>query len=135
MNLQNIGRHQLEVADVFRGPDGVVRIQFHPVKKHGIEQAKQVVEAHNALACEVPCGVLADLTAVTTGADKQAREYYIGPEASRLKTAMAMVVGSPLQRMLGNIFLKISRPPYPSQLFADEGSALLWLKTFDAAPK
>jgi hypothetical protein len=48
---------------------------------------------------------------------------------------MAMVVGSPVQRMLGNIFLKISRPPYPSQLFADEGSALLWLKTFDAAPK
>ena len=117
------------VAKVWMEDDGIIRMHFKPTTQHGLQEAIDVVEAHNRLAEEVPRGVIADIRDVTTGADRSAREYYVSHESSRLKTGMAMLVSSPLQRMLGNIFFRINRPPYPSRMFADEQDAIHWLNT------
>ncbi len=46
---------------------------------------------------------------------------------------MAMLVSSPVQRMIGNLFVLISRPPYPTRLFKDEESGLDWLRAYKGA--
>jgi hypothetical protein len=109
-------------------------MQFRRSETHNLEDAKEVVRVHNDLAEEQPSPVLADIRAAAVGADREARTYYTTEEAARLKTAMAMVVDSPLQRMLGNFFLRLNRPPYPTRLFADQEAALSWLQDYLPSP-
>ncbi len=47
-----------------------------------------------------------------------------------LVSAVALVVGTPLSRMMGNFFLSVSRPMAPTRLFEDEASELAWLHRF-----
>ena len=47
--------------------------------------------------------------------------------------AAALIVSSPLSRVVGNIFLGLSKARYPLRLFGDEQSALAWLHTLRAA--
>ena len=122
----------LKVADVWRSDDGVVWMRFKPCETHTLEDAIAVVKAHNDLAGATQVPVIADIREVTVGANRQAREHYVSEESSRLKLGMAMLVKSPMQRMLGNVFFRINRPPYPSKMFLNEAKALDWLKSFEA---
>ncbi len=45
-------------------------------------------------------------------------------------SAVAVIVGTPLSRMMGNLFIHVSRPRMPLRLFEDEASALAWLQEF-----
>ncbi len=117
------------VADVWINRDNVVIMYFRAVDHHTLEDAKEVVRAHHEVAGGIRTPVLADITGVTTGANREAREYYVAEESSQLKTGMAMLVSSPLQRMIGNIFFRMNRPPYPSKLFTDREAAFAWLAT------
>jgi hypothetical protein len=47
-----------------------------------------------------------------------------------LVSAVALIVGTPLSRIMGNFFLGVSRPPYPVRMFDTEESALVWLNEF-----
>lgn len=43
---------------------------------------------------------------------------------------MALLIGSPVSRMIGNFFLGINRLRVPVRLFSDEAEALEWLKRY-----
>ena len=117
------------IADLWIDDESIVHICFKATSSHGLEEAQTVVTAHNQLAGGKPCLVLADIQRVTTGADRNAREHYVSEESSRYKLGMAMLVASPMQRMLGNVFFKINRPPYPTRLFSEQEKALSWLRS------
>ncbi|MDH5606154.1 MAG: hypothetical protein OEY93_04645 [Anaerolineae bacterium] len=61
--------------------------------------------------------------------DRSARSI-ASREMPRFASATAMVIGSPVSRVLGNLFLGFSRPAIPVQLFEDEVAALAWLRKF-----
>jgi len=119
---------ETEIADFWIDEEGIVHIRFKPTARHGIDEARIVVDTHNALAKGTACPVLADIQDAMTGADRAVREHYISEESARYKTGMAMVVRSPIQRMMGNIFFKLSRPPYPTRLFSQQSEAIEWLR-------
>jgi hypothetical protein len=57
------------------------------------------------------------------------RHFYSGERLGRGFLALALVVGaSPLGRMMGNVYLSIARPGIPTRLFADEPTAIGWLR-------
>jgi hypothetical protein len=116
-----------EIADVWIDSQRIVHIFFKESERHGIEEAQEVVRAHNQLADGVPVCVLADIRTVKVGADRAARKHYVSAESAEFKSGMAMLVSSPMQRMLGNIFLMLNQPPYPTRLFSEEEEALQWL--------
>ena len=120
-------KYKTEVAD-FSIHNDIVYMKFTPTQSHGIKEAKLVVEKHNALSGGKKTAVLADLRDVTTGANRAARKYYVGPESAEFKLGMAMLVVSPFQRMLGNIFIYLGNPPYPTRLFSSEPDAIKWLE-------
>jgi len=124
---------RLELCDLSLR-DGIVEIVFKPCPVHGLEEAGALVTAHNELAQGVPRGVLADLTHITAPADRHAREHYVSEESARLKIGMAMITPSPFQRMLGNIFFRVNKPPYPCRMFQERGPALAWLRELEAGP-
>jgi hypothetical protein len=55
----------------------------------------------------------------------EARAHLAGPEA-----AVALVIASPLSRMIGNFYLGFNRPRVPTRLFTDAGEAEQWLRGF-----
>jgi len=61
--------------------------------------------------------------------NKEARDY-LAEEGSRLIKAGALIISSPLTRILGNIFLSINKPSSPARLFTDEAEAITWLKKY-----
>jgi len=123
----------LDNCDVWKDDEGFVRVLFKPCPRHGLAEAKAIVDAHNRLSDGRKCGVLADLSGITTGADREARNHYVSDEGSRLKLGMAMLTPKPLERMLGNVFFRMNRPPYPCRMFQTEPEAVAWLKTLQTA--
>ncbi len=51
---------------------------------------------------------------------------------SGLQSAVALIVGTPLSRMLGNLLLNVNKPKFPVRLFDKEASAVAWLLGFVA---
>ena len=60
--------------------------------------------------------------------EQKARQYYSGPEAERAYKAVALIVRSPVSKMLGNFFIGLNKPTMPLQLFNTEKEGLAWLK-------
>lgn len=102
--------------------DGFLRIVCKPNAVHGVAEA----EENNAV---MPPGrkgpVLADARMISS-VNREAREAYRAQ--SENTTALALVVGSPLSRIIGNFFVGLSRLSYPVRLFTDEVEALRWLQ-------
>jgi hypothetical protein len=62
--------------------------------------------------------------------DRPARVEFV--RRGDLVSAVALIVATPLSRMMGNFFLNVSKPMAPTRLFDDEASALAWLQEFAA---
>lgn len=63
------------------------------------------------------------------GVSKELREFLSSDEMMSFVNAVAVITDSLLVRMAANLFLKISRPRYPMQLFTDEAKAVDWLRS------
>lgn len=64
-----------------------------------------------------------------------ARAVLAGPEAARVSHAVALLIGSPLSRVIGNFYLRFNRPETPTQLFSSEVAARAWLSGLEAGPE
>jgi hypothetical protein len=63
--------------------------------------------------------------------DAAARHHYSGQTLVESFLALALLVDhSPFGRMMGNIYLRITRAGIPTQLFMDETRAVEWLKKY-----
>lgn len=62
--------------------------------------------------------------------DKEARAFLAKPENTVLISAGALLVNNQLQKVLGNFFIQINKPPVPARLFTDESEAIAWLQQF-----
>ncbi len=93
----------------------------------GLEDAKQNVEAIYEIGGRQRNLVLVDMRGVRSQS-REARQYFAGPEAGRATLAVALLVGSPLSRVLANFFLRLMPQKWPTALFNDEQAAIAWLR-------
>ena len=108
--------------------DGILFCTYSDNLEIGLEIAKHCVKARIELAKGKAYPVLIDGRGVRF-ITKEARDY-LGKEGSAQIIAGAMIVGSPLTQMLGNIFMRLNRPASPARLFTDEEAAKIWLQKF-----
>ncbi|HET6990145.1 MAG TPA: hypothetical protein VFJ43_02430, partial [Bacteroidia bacterium] len=57
----------------------------------------------------------------------EARAFSASREMNHNAIAKAILVTSTTDRLIGNFFIKINRPPAPTALFNTESEAMLWL--------
>lgn len=62
------------------------------------------------------------------GMTREARAFYASDEPARTLAATAILVASPLSRVLGTFFLGLNRTSMPTRLFTSEQEAISWLK-------
>jgi hypothetical protein len=58
------------------------------------------------------------------GMTAEARAFFGNPNPPY--SALAILAGSPVTRMIANFFIGLNRPSVPTQIFTDEGKARAW---------
>ena len=99
-----------------------------------VELAKENVDAQERLrdsVKKVKTRVLIDMTS-TTEISKEARDYFANERTGSIQRATALLIGSPVSRVIGNFFLGLNRPVSPTRLFTDPHKAIQWLHTFSS---
>ena len=64
------------------------------------------------------------------GMDKSARDLFSSKEGTSKITASALVLNTVYSRVLGNFFIKLTRPAIPVRIFNDKAKAMEWLLTY-----
>lgn len=60
---------------------------------------------------------------------RDARNYFANSEESMaLFSCVALIVGSPLSRAVGNFFIGLNKPRMPTRLFTSIDDALVWIR-------
>ena len=96
-----------------------------------LEDARECLDATWKVAGEKRRPVLVDMTRMA-GEDRAARLYFVSDEAVNKYSAVALLVASPVSRVIGTFFLRLSEHKVPTRLFTDEAEAARWLE--DQAP-
>jgi len=117
------------VARVWLGDDGIVRIIHNVDAVVKLEDAQEVMAAYMEIRSGLSRPLLVDTSSMKVLA-RDARQYYAGEEAAKVATAAAIIVGTPVSRVLGSFYLGLSHPKIPSRLFTSDREALVWLKDF-----
>jgi len=73
--------------------------------------------------------VIIDITAVFE-ISKEARDYFANERTASVQRATALLIGSPISKIVGNFFLGLNKPISPTRLFTNPKQAIKWLQTF-----
>lgn len=107
--------------------DGAIEVRIHPKVRQLVADAKENLQAASALAGLVRRPLLVDIQQ-SEALDPQARHYYATSPLHGNFTRFALLINaSPLGRMMGNVYLKMSKHRVPTRLFASEDEAIGWL--------
>ncbi|MBX9244800.1 hypothetical protein ICW40_08250 [Actinotalea ferrariae] len=106
-------------------PDGLVELVWAPHVPSGLQDAIATIEAMTELTGGRPAPLLVHTTDAGPQ-DRAARMEFI--RRHEVVSAVALVVGNPLSRMMATFFINVSRPKSPTALFEDEASAVAWLQ-------
>ena len=113
-------------AKIWLRDDGVIHQVSLPGIKVQLADAKENVAAITQLAAEKRRPVLMDIRA-SLGIEREARAYY---SSLRSITARALLVESPVTRVMASFFIGFNKPLAPTKLFTSEEEAVAWLKNF-----
>jgi len=116
-------------SKVWLGEDDIVRAVYAPKAEVQLADAKENIAALVEVSKGKRVLLLADsrpLKSIT----REAREYFAGKKAAKVENACALLIGSHVSKIIGNFFLGINKPSYPTRLFTSETQAIEWLKGF-----
>ncbi len=106
--------------------DGIIHYVYHSGVKITLEDAKEIRAKHLEAASGIKYPILVDMKNIL-GLDNDARKYF---SANDFYLAVAMLIESPVSRVIANFFIGISKPPVPAKMFTSEEKAIEWLKRF-----
>lgn len=116
-----------ETCTFQRDPRGFVHAVMRQGCEMGIEHARKNVAAIFELGGGKRVPVLVDMRGVRTQS-REARQYFAtSDEAFQATLAVALLIGSPVSRVLANFFLRLSPQRFPTALFTAEEAAFAWL--------
>ncbi|MBA4056263.1 MAG: STAS/SEC14 domain-containing protein [Marivirga sp.] len=113
------------------GADDILYIECQPNTKMTIKEAKESTLIGGELLNHTPHPLLCDLTNVTK-MTHECRKHFAGSEHAAIFSKCALIVTSPISRVIGNFFLGANKPIKPTRLFTSKEEGLKWLKNKDS---
>ena len=107
--------------------DGILYIECLPETIMSIEDGKLSTKIGMGLTEGTAMPLLCDLTNVTK-MTQECRRYFAGPVHAEMFTKCALLITSPISRIIGNFFLGANKPLKPTRLFTKKEEAIKWLK-------
>jgi len=108
-------------------PDNIMQIECAPNTVMSLEEGKLSTKVVGEMIGGKPLPLLCDLTNVVTMA-QACRRHFAGPEHATVFTKCALIVTSPISKIIGNFFLGANKPLRPTRLFTSVEDGLNWLK-------
>ncbi len=105
---------------------GILKVESKAVDEITLEDARYDFARAAEMVNYHKTPVLADSRNYTQFS-KEVRDFYAGKEIADRIAAMAIMVSSLSTRLIGNFFIKIHKPYFPSRLFTSEAEAIEWL--------
>lgn len=118
-------------AEHWLSGDGILWVH-HTGKSQVLADAQGNVAASRRAAQGRRWPMLVDMSGIKQ-LDREARREYSKTDNAETITACAVVVGNPLNRMIGNFFLGFHHPAVPTRLFDTRQAAAAWLRKPPAA--
>ena len=107
--------------------DGYIYTRVKPGSEIQLQDAKDNTAAVIKVSGDSNFPILVDLREIKS-ISKEARDHFSMRGRKPHVTAIAMLVKSPVSRIIGNFFLGLNRPTVPTRLFNQEKEAILWMK-------
>ena len=107
--------------------DGIFSTECKPNTIMTLEDGLFSTKTTHELQAGVPHPLLCDITNVIK-ITKDCREHFSGPIHAETFTMTALVVGSPISKIIGNFFMGLNKPSKKTKLFTNRDQALEWLK-------
>ena len=117
----------LRCYQTWMGTDGIARSVVKPNAEIELDDAIANTKAVNDLYLDKKFPLLVDANNVKS-MSREARKYHSVRGRSTNITAFAVIVKSPISKVIGNFFFQFQKTGVPAKLFSDEESALKWLE-------
>jgi hypothetical protein len=118
---------QTRTLDLHRDEAGVVSVRVRRGTTQALDDARANVEAVIQLFRGRPGPLLVDLRQAQP-LPAEARHHYAERLAETCTAQALLVEDSPHGRTIGEIYMEITRPIVPTDVFTDELAALSWLR-------
>ena len=108
--------------------DGI--LAYHPIP--GLELTYAIALQCMAVGLQIANRPMPTLVLMQDMArvDREARAFFASEAYMRLCSQTALVVGSPVSRVIASFFVGLNRPRYPYRIFDDPEQAAAWLRGF-----
>jgi hypothetical protein len=116
------------ISRVWLAEDGILRNVCLAGVDQELVDAQETIAIYEHLWGGIRRPLLVDMSRVRS-ISRGARACY-AEESPRTISAVALVVGTPLSRMIGNFFLGLNRSPQPTRLFRTTEDAEAWCLQF-----
>ena len=121
------GQDDLPKFRMWMRPDGIVQLVWATGAVMTLEAAQAAIQSLTELTDGRRAPLLVD--AHDAGPQlRPARTEFV--RRGDAVSAVALLVATPLSRIMGNFYLTVSKPISPTRLFEDETEALNWLRKF-----
>lgn len=107
-------------------PRGFIISRVAPLAEINLEHAKENTAKVRELSGDVVYPILVDIRKIRS-ISKEARDHFAMRGRKPGVVAIAMLVSSPLSRIIGNFFLGLNRPVVPTRMFTDRDQAESWI--------
>ena len=114
---------------VWLDEEGIIRETEDAGSSVDLNAAKEIIAAYAALCKNELKPILVDIRNIKS-ITAEARGYLAGEGGAKFTRAVALLIDSPLSRIIGNSFLGLNKPSFPTRLFTTKEQALIWLRGF-----
>ena len=109
------------------GPDNILYTECFPNTVMTLEDGKESTRISAEMVNYQPLPLLCDLTNVVK-MSRECRKHFAGAEHAAIFSKCALIVTSPVSKIIGNFFLGANKPLKPTRLFTSKEEGLKWLK-------
>jgi len=127
MNRPKVGVTELRAYYTWMGEDGVARTQVKPGSEVVLEDAEENSKAVNSLYGPDLYPIIIDTRKIKS-ITKEARDFFSMRGRESRVYGFAILVDSPLSKIIGNFFMGLNKPRVPVKLFMKEEKAVYWCK-------
>ena len=120
---------ETQTAKIWLDEDGILYMEVLPKVVLTLSAVVENTDVVQRLAQGKRKPVFIDITRLA-GITPDARNFSAGEGVNDVLTALAILIGSPLARAIGNLWLGINKPIFPSRLFTSKEDAIEWLRGF-----
>lgn len=125
MDVMTETRKELRCYVSWMGADGIARTVVRSGAEIELEDARENSAVINSLPGPPQFPLLIDTRAIKS-ITKEARDHFSLRGRDSRVIGFAILIDSPLSRIIGNFFMGLNKPRVPVKLFTDEKKALAW---------